>query len=324
MTAYTTLLENFEDRLKKGVFPETPENLYEPARYLLKVGGKRIRPLLCLLACELFKERNGAAYSAAIAIELFHNFTLMHDDIMDEAPLRRGQPSVHKKYGVNTAILSGDVMLVEAYAYLNKVEGSDKTAVFELFNTTAREVCEGQQLDADFEKLAPGQVSLSEYEEMISLKTAVLLAASLKLGGLIGGASDTDLNSLYLLGKNMGMAFQIRDDYLDTFGDSGKIGKRIGGDILSGKKTFLLLKAFETADRSQKEKINRLLNETEPEKKVEPMIRLFRELRVDQWAEELGAAYFQKANEYLEHIGVGEERKGELFGLLKRLQYRDA
>ena len=235
----------FEKRFTASLpFAVTPPTLYDPCRYILQNGGKRIRPVLCLMASELFGEISEDAWHGAFGIELFHNFTLIHDDIMDKAPLRRGKPTVHEKYGESTALLSGDVMLVMAYDYLGRIDAAHLKPVLDLFNKTAREVCEGQQLDMDFEKEA--MVGLDRYIQMIELKTSVLLAASLQMGAILGGASEGNQHKLYEFGRNLGIAFQVQDDYLDAFGDPAKFGKQVGGDILSDKKTFLMIKALET------------------------------------------------------------------------------
>src|SRR5579871_2155319 len=251
MKSFEELSEQFLERFNTKHFPAQPENLYEPADYFLGIGGKRIRPVMCLMGNELFDNINEDAYHVATAIELFHNFTLIHDDIMDKAPLRRGRQTVHEKYGEPTALLSGDVMLVVAYDYLNKINTSYLHKIIHLFNKTAREVCEGQQWDMDFEKQQ--NVSLEEYLKMIELKTSVLLAASLQMGAILGGAGDGNQKHLYGFGKNIGMAFQVQDDYLDAFGDPEKFGKQTGGDIAANKKTFLLIKAMEQASETRSE-----------------------------------------------------------------------
>src|SRR5258706_5373260 len=245
MHSFELLSEKFALHFDKKHFPDEPSSLYGPNGYFLKLGGKRVRPVLVLLGNELFDEINPDAWHVATAIELFHNFTLIHDDIMDAAPLRRGLQTVHHKYGANTALLAGDVMLVVAYEYLNKIHAGHIRSIISLFSKTAKEVCEGQQLDMDFEKMNP--VSLNDYLHMISLKTSVLLAASLQMGAILGGAGDGNQEHLYEFGKNLGLAFQIQDDYLDAFGDPVKFGKQTGGDIVSNKKTFLFIKAMEVA-----------------------------------------------------------------------------
>ncbi|MDB5197063.1 MAG: polyprenyl synthetase [Flaviaesturariibacter sp.] len=247
MHSFEALSQQFLEKFSVDHFPSTPQTLYNPASYFLGLGGKRVRPVLCLMGNELFDEINPDAWQVATAIELFHNFTLIHDDIMDNAPLRRGMQTVHDKFGSSTALLAGDVMLVVAYEYLNKVTTTGKYnySINHLFNKTAKEVCEGQQLDMDFEK--ESVVHFDEYLNMINLKTSVLLAASLKLGAILGGAGERNQNLIYEFGRKLGLAFQVQDDYLDAFGDPEKFGKQVGGDIKSNKKTFLLIHAMETA-----------------------------------------------------------------------------
>lgn len=246
MQDLTQLLTLFNAFLKKNSLAHEPMGLYEPCDYILGLGGKRLRPAMLLMAHELFDPRIKRALPAAMAVEVFHNFSLVHDDIMDAAPLRRGQPTVHHRWDLNTGILSGDVMLVIAYDFLSKIR--DRKAGWEclhIFNRIARGVCEGQQLDMEFEQR--DDVTLGEYLKMIELKTAVLLAGALEMGATIAGASAEDAHHLYEMGKSAGIAFQIQDDLLDTFGDPAKFGKQVGGDILQNKKTFLVLKFLETA-----------------------------------------------------------------------------
>src|SRR5215218_2881603 len=252
MHTFEELSAQFIDYFATEHFPQKPVSLYEPNRYFLQLGGKRVRPVMCLMGNELFNDINSDAWNVATAIELFHNFTLIHDDIMDKAPLRRGMQTVHEKFGESTALLAGDVMLVKAYDYLNNVSSVYLRRIINLFNKTAREVCEGQQLDMDFEKMET--VDFAAYENMISLKTSVLLAASLQLGAILGGALERNQNLIYEFGRKLGLAFQVQDDYLDAFGDASKFGKQIGGDIKSNKKTFLLIHALESASPSQKGK----------------------------------------------------------------------
>lgn len=236
MHDFKELVAEFGTRFGVAQFPAAPASLYEPGEYFLSIGGKRIRPILCVLGNELFSEITEDAWSLATAIELFHNFTLIHDDMMDAAALRRGMQTVHTKYGDNTALLTGDVMLIRAYEKLQTINPAYLPKILSLFNTTAREVCEGQQLDMDFEKMP--SVTLDAYIHMITLKTSVLLAASLEMGAILGGATPGNCKHLYEFGKNLGIAFQIQDDYLDAFGDPEKFGKEVGGDIRQNKKTF--------------------------------------------------------------------------------------
>lgn len=310
MHSFTQLTALFEERFNTRYFPAAPKPLYDSSQYILSLGGKRIRPVLCLMGNELVDNIRPDTYHVATAIELFHNFTLIHDDIMDKAPLRRGQPTVHIKYGDSTALLAGDVVLVTAYEHLNKIEdNATKQKVHSLFSRTAKEVCEGQQLDMDFEK--EEKVSFDEYVKMIELKTSVLLAASLRLGALMGGAGEGNQKHLYEFGKYLGIAFQVQDDYLDAFGDPDKFGKQVGGDILSNKKTFLLIQAMEMANKAQAEEINNLLISSADDK-VERMLKVYKDCKVDTWANELKDKYLQKALHHLEEIAVLAERKKPL------------
>jgi geranylgeranyl diphosphate synthase, type II len=306
MHSFEQLSEEFIKSFAADHFPKEPSSLYEPNRYFLQLGGKRIRPVMCLMGNELFDDINKDAWQVATAIELFHNFTLIHDDIMDKAPLRRGMETVHTKFGESTALLAGDVMLVAAYDYLNKISGKYSFAIFDIFNKTAREVCEGQQLDMDFENLA--EVSMDEYLHMISLKTSVLLAASLKMGAILGGAGERNQDLLYEFGRKLGLAFQVQDDYLDAFGDPEKFGKQLGGDIKSNKKTFLLIRALETASAEQKKKLLELM-EGDENGKVEKVVSLFKECKVDEWANELKDRFVVEAYEHLEDVAVLSKRK---------------
>lgn len=301
-------------------FPETPETLYGPNRYFLQLGGKRIRPILVLMGNELFDEINPHAWPVANAIELFHNFTLIHDDIMDAAPLRRGKPTVHEKYGMHTALLAGDVMLVKAYEYLNLVDKEIAYRIIKWFNTTAAQVCEGQQLDMDFEKR--DMVSLDEYIDMIALKTSVLLAGALRMGAILGGAGQRNADHLYAFGKNLGIAFQIQDDYLDAFGEPEKFGKQVGGDILANKKTFLLINALSNGTGVQVSAIKALLA-GHTDDKVERMLELYRQTGADQLTMDLQKAYYDKAMFHLDEIAVVSPRKKPLLELAEFLIARD-
>ena len=320
MHSFQELAKKFINRFEVPHFPKHPATLYEPGDYFLTIGGKRIRPVMCLMGNELFGDITEDAYNAAIAIELFHNFTLVHDDIMDAAPLRRGMETVHTKYGSSVALLCGDVMIIKAYDYINKINIEHIRAVMELFNKTATEVCEGQQLDMDFEKQET--VSFDEYLHMISLKTSVLLAASLKLGAIIGGAGEANCNNIYNFGLNLGLAFQIQDDYLDAFGDPAKFGKDVGGDIRQNKKTFLLLHALEVATPQQLTTIKELL-QTDSADKVERMLEIFKACNVAAWANQLKEQYLAKAYKYLDDIAVTATRKVELAKLAEYLIQRE-
>ncbi len=284
MQSFQLLSEKFSLHFEQKHFPAEPASLYQPNEYFLQLGGKRIRPIICLMGNELVDDIKEDAWHVASAIELFHNFTLIHDDIMDKAPLRRGMETVHIKYGENTALLAGDVMLVTAYEHMSKIDAVILPSILRLFNQTAKEVCEGQQLDMDFEKMET--VKLDEYLKMIELKTSVLLAASLKMGAILGGAGQRNQDLIYDFGKKLGIAFQVQDDYLDAFGDPQKFGKQVGGDILANKKTFLLIHAMEVANPSQKEELKKLLSGNEPDK-VNKVLQIFSDCKVAEWALEL-------------------------------------
>ena len=320
MHTFQDLVEQFGDYFAVRHFPTNPATLYEPGEYFLSWGGKRIRPVLCLMGNELFSDISADAWQAATAIELFHNFTLIHDDMMDKAALRRGNETVHVKYGHNTALLAGDVMLIRAYEYLNRVQSRQLPALLSLFNTTAREVCEGQQLDIDFEN--SNDVELDAYIQMITLKTSVLLACSLQMGAILGGASEGNCRHLYEFGKNLGIAFQIQDDYLDAFGDPEKFGKEVGGDIRQNKKTFLLLHALEVASADQKATLLELM-ETNPPNKVARVLEIFMECGVEHWAASLKEKYRQLAMEQLDAIAVLSARKKPLLDLAAYLLQRE-
>ncbi|PZR25487.1 MAG: polyprenyl synthetase [Citrobacter freundii] len=319
MHSFEQLSKQFADHFNQPHFPATPETLYGPNVYFLQMGGKRVRPVLCLMGNELFEEISSNAWHAATAVELFHNFTLIHDDIMDKAPLRRGFQTVHTKYGESTAILAGDVMLVAAYEQLNKIQPAVLSPILQLFNTTAREVCEGQQWDMDFE--TQDSVALDAYLHMIELKTSVLLAASLKMGAVLGGAGERNQNLIYEFGKKLGLAFQVQDDYLDAFGDPAKFGKQVGGDIIANKKTFLLIHALETAKGKQLSELQSLLA-TNGNDKVEKVLQLFRDCKVDDWALQLKNKFLDEAFTHLEDIAVVSKRKEPLKELAQFLVQR--
>ena len=319
MHPFQELIEKFNQDFDTSHFPSQPATLYEPSEYFLKIGGKRIRPVLCLLGNELFSDLHPDAFLAAKAVELFHNFSLVHDDMMDEANLRRGQPTVHTKYDANTALLVGDIMVIRAYEYLQPIQSNHLSKILGLFNQTAREVCEGQQLDMDYAKRT--SVSMEEYIHMITLKTSVLLAASLQMGAIIGGAGEHNCSHLYEFGKKLGIAFQIQDDYLDAFGDAAVFGKDAGGDIKQNKKTFLLIRALETANPEQLKTLNVLLA-SDPADKVEQVLAIFKACKVDAWAEDLKQKYMQEALAHLEAIAVVEARKKPLIDLANYLMNR--
>jgi geranylgeranyl diphosphate synthase, type II len=320
MQSFELLSQKFALYFDKRHFPSEPASLYDPNEYFLKLGGKRIRPVLCLMGNELFEEIKEDAWHAGTAIELFHNFTLIHDDIMDKAPLRRGMETVHTKYGENTALLAGDVMLVTAYEELNKISLEYLQSILRLFNKTAKEVCEGQQMDMDFEKMET--VSFDAYLKMIELKTSVALAASLQTGAILGGAGERNQHLLYDFGKKLGIAFQVQDDYLDAFGDPQKFGKQVGGDILANKKTFLLLHALETSSTAQQKELKSLLAGN-PSDKIEKVVQIFHDCKVDEWALQLKNKYLDEAFTHLEDIAVLSKRKEPLKELAHFLVKRE-
>jgi geranylgeranyl diphosphate synthase type II len=321
MQSFESLAEKFAAHFAKRHFPAEPASLYDPNEYFLQQGGKRIRPVLCLMGNELFDEIHTDAWHVGTAIELFHNFTLIHDDIMDKAPLRRGKETVHQKYGESTAILAGDVMLVTAYEELNKINLNFLRPILTLFNKTAKEVCEGQQMDMDFEKIHT--VSLEAYLKMIELKTSVALAASLQTGAILGGAGERNQRLLYEFGKKMGIAFQVQDDYLDAFGNPEKFGKQVGGDILANKKTFLLIHAAEKVTALQQQELNALLKSNAADK-VARMQQLYRDCGVDEWSLQLKSKYLDEALAHLDDIAVLSKRKQPLSQLAYHLIKRDS
>jgi geranylgeranyl diphosphate synthase, type II len=316
------LLEKINQKVTTLKIPHKPLQLYAPVTYTLSLGGKRMRPLLTLLAYSLFRKNYERAVDAALALEMFHNFTLLHDDIMDNAPLRRGKPTVWQKWGSNTAILSGDAMLILAYQLLADYAPVVLKKILPVFNKTALQVCEGQQLDMDFE--AAKNVSIADYLYMIELKTAVLLGAALKLGAIISGANEKDAELLYEFGKNTGIAFQLQDDILDVFGETKKVGKQTGGDIISNKKTYLLLKAFELSDRKTEAKLKLLLSEKNEEKKVVGVIAIYNQLNVKKYAEKEMQKFYKKALLSLEKVNADSKKKKMLTDFTEQLMQRQS
>ena len=301
-----------------------PGALYEPIAYALAQGGKRIRPLLVLMSADLFGGDIAEAIKPSVGVELFHNFTLLHDDIMDNASIRRGRPSVHKKWNPNVAILSGDTMFVMAYDYICQVRKEVLPETVELFNDTARKVCEGQQYDMDFETMH--DVSIDDYLMMIRLKTAVLLACSVKLGAILANAGPDETRVIYEFGDNLGMAFQLQDDYLDIFGDTSKFGKEIGGDIVTNKKTFLYLKAFETAVGDDRVRLTNYFTDKELDNgtKIEKVREMYAALGVDRMTRELVEHYLGKALANLDELNVPASRKEGLRQLALEMLNREA
>ncbi len=302
--------------------PQTPVGLYDPVRYILSMGGKRVRPRLTLMACELFADDVTPALPAALGLEIFHNFTLLHDDIMDRADMRRGHLTVHRKWDESTAILSGDVMQMIACRYMCQVRPGEVSRVLDAFSRMAIEVCEGQQHDKDFE--LRNNVSEEEYIEMIRLKTAVLLGTALRIGAWIGGATDADADHLYRFGIDIGLAFQLKDDLLDTYGDEHKFGKRIGGDITCNKKTFLLIQTCKLATGHDAAELSRLLSTNEPSaEKIAAMIALYDRLGVRRICEEKMEQFYLQAIAHLEKVSVNSDKKHELRKLAAKLMARN-
>lgn len=296
-----------ESGIRQQSFGKEPKSLYQPIRYIMTLGGKRLRPLLTMLSYSLYKNDAEKIVRYAVAVEAFHNFTLMHDDIMDKAPLRRGKAAVHEKWSTNTAILSGDVMLVKVYELFMTLEGSKLKEVLRLFNECAAGVCEGQQWDMDFE--AKNKVTEAQYLEMIRLKTAVLLGFSLELGALLANAPPSDKAILRSVGINLGMGFQLKDDLLDVFADQKKFGKQVGGDIIANKKTFLLIKAMEKSKRQEKVELLQWLSmkKFDPRKKVAAVSALYTSLGIKALAEEKIQSYFLKGFEGLNQLSVKDK-----------------
>lgn len=301
-----------ETALQQDHFPEQPANLYDPLRYFLQLGGKRMRPMLSLMACKLTGSPMEKALPVALAVEYFHNFSLIHDDIMDAAPLRRGQATVHEKWNTNIAILSGDVLLVRAYDYLASYDAETFQQLFKLFNRTAIEVCEGQQKDMDFEQLS--DVSESEYLEMIRLKTSVLLGCALQMGGIVGGAAQKDAQLLYEFGEQLGLAFQIQDDILDLYGEGAQVGKLIGGDVLANKKTLLSISAKRAASQSQLADLHEIENTTDPQTKIEQTQKLYTELGAHAYCVAQMEFHHNQALKALENMELSKS-KDELLEL---------
>lgn len=293
-------------------FEREPLELYKPIRYTIEQSGKRVRPVLCLMAYNLYKEEITEALYPAVAMETYHNYTLIHDDVMDRADIRRGKPTVCAKWGDTAAILSGDTMLLLAYEFIAHAAPEKLPAMLALFTETAKEVSDGQQYDLDFENRS--DVTESEYMEMIRLKTSVLIAASLKMGGLVAGASESDLQNLYAYGETMGLAFQLQDDMLDVYGDAALFGKKIGGDIRCNKKTFLLIKAMETASPEQRAQMNAWMEDAacNPDEKVAFFTDMYNKLGIKEICENRIAELFAKCDAYIENLSVDAARKVNL------------
>lgn len=314
------LVNKYLDNLS---YDRKPSSLYEPIRYVLSMGGKRIRPVLMLLSYNMFRENPEEILMPACALETYHNYTLLHDDLMDNADLRRGHKTVHRKWDANTAILSGDSMLVLAYQRMAQCDKQKMPEVLSLFTETALEIGEGQQYDMDFEHR--NDVTEDEYIEMIRLKTSVLLACAMKIGAILAGASKEDADNLYRFGEQIGLAFQLQDDYLDVYGDTRVFGKAIGGDITSNKKTYMLINALLRANDTQRAELEKWISATEfdREEKIAAVTRLYNEIGIDKLAQEKINFYFEQSRKYLAAVSVAEDRKAEITAYAQRMMKRE-
>ena len=322
MLAFENILQRIKSEISQLQFTNPPKSLYDPIEYILSLGGKRIRPALTLMACNIYNNSIENAIKPALGLEVFHNFTLLHDDLMDQADLRRGHETVHKKWDSNTAILSGDSMLVLAYERMAQCDSRHLADVLRLFTTTALEIGEGQQYDMEFE--TRDDVREEEYIEMIRLKTSVLLACALKIGAILAEAPAEDADNLYKFGEQIGLAFQLQDDYLDVYGDSKVFGKKIGGDITSNKNTFMLINAFSHANEAQRQELEKWVNAKsfDREEKIAAVTRLYNEIGIDKMAQAKIAYYFEQSKKYLDAVQVPAERKEELQKYAQRMMKR--
>ena len=321
--AFSQLLDKVNAHIESLDYTREPMNLYRPVQYILSLGGKRIRPAMMLMAYNMFRDDVEHILDPALALEIYHNFTLLHDDLMDNADVRRGKPTVHKRWDANTAILSGDVMLTLADVYMSRVDDAYFREVMATFHTTSIEIAEGQQYDMDFETRS--DVTEAEYIEMIRLKTSVLLACALKIGAILGGASKEDAEHLYRLGESIGLAFQLRDDYLDVYGDPKVFGKKIGGDILCNKKTYLYINALRLADQEQRAALDYWATATDivPEEKVAAVTAIYTALGLPEMSRNIEEQYYRRAQASLEALSVAEEKKQVLREFMAALMERD-
>ena len=313
MQTPSQLLEKFEQALNEVSYPKCPVGLYEPISYVLSCGGKRLRPVLLLLAYNLYKEDVEKAIPAALALETYHNHTLLHDDLMDHADMRRGRPTVHKKWDENTAVLSGDTMLIMAFQHMLACDSPRMTELLTLFARSMQEICEGQQYDVNFEQR--NDVTEEEYIEMIRLKTSVLLACAIKTGALVADAPAADADALYAFGEKIGLAFQLQDDYLDVYGDPAVFGKKIGGDILCGKKTYMLINAYNRADVVTGARLLKLINDKEMDaaEKIAAVTDIYNQLNIAEICQEAINRCYDEAHTYLDRLSVSEEKKQVLW-----------
>ena len=323
MKSSTEILQAVNTYLDQLPYDRQPRSLYEPIQYVLSLGGKRIRPVLMLLVYNMYKDDPESILPSACALETYHNYTLLHDDLMDNADLRRGHPTVHRRWDANTAILSGDSMLVLAYERMAQCRPDKLAAVMALFTETALEIGEGQQYDMDFEHRT--DVSEDEYIEMIRLKTSVLLACATKMGAILADASSADADALYQFGEQVGLAFQLQDDFLDVYGDTRVFGKAIGGDITSNKKTYMLINALNRANNEQRQELMHWITATDfdRDEKVQAVTRLYNEIGIDRLAQERIAYYFKQAQKHLDAVSLPDDRKQELRRYAADMMHRE-
>ena len=324
MYSSNQLLEKVNQALDNLVYDRQPQGLYEPIKYELSLGGKRLRPVLMLLYYNMYKEDVESIMMQALGLEIYHNFTLLHDDVMDRADVRRGKPCVHKVWDDNTAILSGDTMMVDSFIRMQQCDSTHLPAVMKVFSQTALEISEGQQYDMEFENR--NDVKEEEYLEMIRLKTSVLLACAVKIGALLGGATSEDADALYAFGERIGLAFQLQDDYLDVYGDFSVFGKRIGGDILCNKKTYMLINAFERANKEQRKELESWISRTEydPQEKIDAVTRLYNEIGIRELCDQKINEYFQLAEQSLQEVSLPKEKKSQLWNYALQLINRQS
>ncbi|MDA3867141.1 MAG: polyprenyl synthetase family protein [Salinivirgaceae bacterium] len=324
MNTFENLQLGFNKELNAYHVGSHPKNLYGPVHYTLSMGGKRLRPVLLLMAAEAFGGNTEHAMPAALAIEIFHNSTLVHDDIMDKADLRRNQPTVHREWNTNIAILSGDLMILKSYEALNKLDTPHLSSVLSVFNRITAQVCEGQQLDLDFEN--NNEVNISDYMDMIRLKTSVLLAGALEIGAIIGGASKEDAKKIYCFGEHLGLAFQLQDDFLDAFGNKNTFGKKIGGDIVANKKTYLLLKALELTQGPYRDQLTSLMNNKsiDENEKIAQVLQIYKGLKIKELAEDAMLKHYDKAFASLKDVQLDEIRKHALYQVSEKLIHRES
>ena len=324
MYTFNEVLSIVNSEVEQINWKREPFGLYEPIEYILSLGGKRLRPAITLMACNLYSDEVMKALKPAIGLEIFHNFTLLHDDIMDRADMRRGKPTVHRVWNDNTAILSGDVMQIETYKWIAEAPENQLKIVLDLFSKTASEICEGQQLDMEFEQRS--DVTADQYIEMIRLKTAVLVAAGCRIGAIIGGSDEEDALNLYDFGNYIGLAFQLKDDLLDVYGNEASFGKKIGGDILCNKKTYLLIHTLKTAQGKDNEELMYWLGNNEKadqEDKIKAVTAIFTRLKAREICENAMQHYYDLATESLDKVKVPEARKEQLRKLAQKLMSRD-